>query len=209
MGGHAPDIHRAAAGAAVSFLKVKLPVGRLWGPHHPNSMAARRRLSSRRAEPGACGDDAHAEPLLGLLDISLRPGRVRSNHPNHAIPSHPAGRQAEPVEMATKGDLMGKHARIGLLLGASACLLAAMVDWVVEELNQDGNPSAGKLATSFTTCPAAAAHSAAGHRAGGHVTKTGPRSAGSASGSASRRLPPRSGPPLSGRLAGCPRRSPW
>jgi hypothetical protein len=29
--------------------------------------------------------------------------------------------------MATKGDLMGKHARIGLLLGASACLLAAMV----------------------------------------------------------------------------------
>ena len=38
---------------------------------------------------------------------------------------------------------MGKHARIGLLLGASACLLAAMVDWVVEELNQHGNPSAG------------------------------------------------------------------
>jgi hypothetical protein len=29
---------------------------------------------------------------------------------------------------------MGKHARIGLLLGASACLLAVMVDWVVEEL---------------------------------------------------------------------------
>lgn len=30
---------------------------------------------------------------------------------------------------------MGKQARIGLLLGASACLLAVMVDWVVEELN--------------------------------------------------------------------------
>lgn len=29
---------------------------------------------------------------------------------------------------------MGKEARIGLLLGASACLLAVMVDWVVEEL---------------------------------------------------------------------------
>jgi hypothetical protein len=29
---------------------------------------------------------------------------------------------------------MGKHARIGLLLGASACLLAVMVDWVLEEL---------------------------------------------------------------------------
>jgi hypothetical protein len=29
---------------------------------------------------------------------------------------------------------MGREARIGLLLGASACLLAVMVDWVVEEL---------------------------------------------------------------------------
>jgi hypothetical protein len=32
---------------------------------------------------------------------------------------------------------MGKEARIALLLGASACLLAVMVDWVVEELNQE------------------------------------------------------------------------
>jgi hypothetical protein len=32
---------------------------------------------------------------------------------------------------------MGREARIGLLLGASACLLAAMVDWVIEELNRD------------------------------------------------------------------------
>ena len=31
---------------------------------------------------------------------------------------------------------MGKEARVGLLLGASACLLAVMVDWVIEELNQ-------------------------------------------------------------------------
>ena len=30
---------------------------------------------------------------------------------------------------------MGKEACIGLLLGATACLLAVMVDWVVEELN--------------------------------------------------------------------------
>lgn len=29
---------------------------------------------------------------------------------------------------------MGKEARLGLLLGAAACLLAVMVDWVVEEL---------------------------------------------------------------------------
>jgi hypothetical protein len=38
--------------------------------------------------------------------------------------------------MATEGNVMGKHPRIGLLLGASACLLAVMVDWAVEELNQ-------------------------------------------------------------------------
>ena len=38
---------------------------------------------------------------------------------------------------------MGKHARIGLLLGASACLLAVMVDWVVEELNQPAKTKSG------------------------------------------------------------------
>ena len=32
---------------------------------------------------------------------------------------------------------MGKEARIGLLLGATACLLAVLVDWVVEELNSE------------------------------------------------------------------------
>lgn len=32
---------------------------------------------------------------------------------------------------------MGKEARLGLLLGATACLLAVMVDWVIEELNSD------------------------------------------------------------------------
>lgn len=29
---------------------------------------------------------------------------------------------------------MGKKARIGLLLAATSCLLAVMIDWVVEEL---------------------------------------------------------------------------
>jgi hypothetical protein len=37
-----------------------------------------------------------------------------------------------------KGDTMGKEARVGLLLGASACLLAVMVDWAVAELHQCG-----------------------------------------------------------------------
>ena len=41
------------------------------------------------------------------------------------------------VTLPTKGNSMGKEARIGLLLGASACLLAVMVDWVIEELNRD------------------------------------------------------------------------
>jgi hypothetical protein len=31
---------------------------------------------------------------------------------------------------------MGKETRIGLLLGASACLLAVMVGWIVEELTE-------------------------------------------------------------------------
>ena len=32
---------------------------------------------------------------------------------------------------------MGREARIALLLAASACLVAVMVDWVIEELNED------------------------------------------------------------------------
>jgi hypothetical protein len=32
---------------------------------------------------------------------------------------------------------MPKEARMGLLLGAAACLLAVMVDWVIEDLNRD------------------------------------------------------------------------
>jgi hypothetical protein len=53
------------------------------------------------------------------------------------IPVHPARRQAGLVETPTKGDVMEKEARVGLLLGASACLLAVMVDWVIEELNKN------------------------------------------------------------------------
>jgi hypothetical protein len=38
---------------------------------------------------------------------------------------------------------MGKEARLGLLLGASACLLAVMVDWVIEELNRPAKTGPG------------------------------------------------------------------
>jgi hypothetical protein len=39
------------------------------------------------------------------------------------------------LERETKEVEMGKEARLGLLLGATACLLAVLVDWVVEELH--------------------------------------------------------------------------
>ena len=55
---------------------------------------------------------------------------------------------------------MGKEARIGLLLGASACLLAVMVDWVIEDLISPRRP--GPLASSFAGCPVAVAQLAAG-----------------------------------------------
>jgi hypothetical protein len=46
-------------------------------------------------------------------------------------------RGSERPDNGERGDPMGKEARIGLLLGATACLLAVMVDWVVEELHED------------------------------------------------------------------------
>jgi hypothetical protein len=51
------------------------------------------------------------------------------------------GSAARHVRVPAKGDVMGREARIGLLLGASACLLAVMVDWVVEELQREGQGS--------------------------------------------------------------------
>jgi hypothetical protein len=56
--------------------------------------------------------------------------------------TRPDGRLG-PSEWVTKGDAMGREARIGLLLGASACLLAVMVDWVIEELNQPAKTRSG------------------------------------------------------------------
>lgn len=36
--------------------------------------------------------------------------------------------------MFAKGEMMGKEARVALLLAGSACLLAVMVEWVISEL---------------------------------------------------------------------------
>ena len=38
------------------------------------------------------------------------------------------------VAQSDRGEIMGKEARIALLLSGTACLLAVMVDWVVAEL---------------------------------------------------------------------------
>ena len=51
-----------------------------------------------------------------------------------------AGRAASPAParqqsaMFAKGEMMGKEARVALLLAGSACLLAVMVEWVISEL---------------------------------------------------------------------------
>lgn len=51
--------------------------------------------------------------------------------------------RAEPVLLVAdeaarrRENVMGREARVGLLLGAAACLLAVMVDWIIEELNED------------------------------------------------------------------------
>ena len=56
---------------------------------------------------------------------------------------------------------MGKEARVALLLAASACLLAVMVDWAVVELNQHEDvreeSQPGQSADSAADAPAPAA----------------------------------------------------
>jgi hypothetical protein len=72
-------------------------------------------------------------PLRPRLKLAL-PGA--EHHPILVIPAARSGATITTSEPYRKGDVMGKHARIGLLLGASGCLLAVMVDWVIEELNK-------------------------------------------------------------------------
>jgi hypothetical protein len=51
----------------------------------------------------------------------------RLNGIARGMPSHIIG-------SAQGGSSVGKHARVGLLLAGTCCLLAVMVDWIVEEL---------------------------------------------------------------------------
>jgi hypothetical protein len=68
-------------------------------------------------------------PLGVLLKLVL-------GSPDSRDPSRPVKGEAWHISASARGDVMGKHARMGLLLGASGCLLAVMVDWVIEELHQ-------------------------------------------------------------------------
>jgi hypothetical protein len=49
---------------------------------------------------------------------------------------------------------MGKHPRIGLLLGAAACLLAVLFDWIGTELSDRKSAPARALPVSSSSPPA-------------------------------------------------------
>lgn len=60
--------------------------------------------------------------------------------PRQRFEPPPAGTAVTDID--EKGERMGTEARIALILGAAACLLAVMVDWVIEELTTQSSPSA-------------------------------------------------------------------
>ena len=53
---------------------------------------------------------------------------------------------------------MGPKIRVGLLLAAASCLLAVLVDWVVEELTSEA-PQASAEASQTSEAPQASADS--------------------------------------------------
>ena len=65
--------------------------------------------------------DRHAEIRRSLARGCRLSSNLRGMPPHHRLDSG--------------GNTMGKEARIGLLLASTCCLLAVMVDWIVEELN--------------------------------------------------------------------------
>ena len=85
------------------------------------------------------------------MDPRRQPRRVLHGHPPAGHPARltstgPAWRRFSHARHGKlpgtglprrKGTVMPKEARMGLLLGAAACLLAVMVDWVIEDLNRD------------------------------------------------------------------------
>lgn len=45
--------------------------------------------------------------------------------------------QGPPLRWPGKGEVMGREARVALLLAAAACLTAVMVDWAILELGTE------------------------------------------------------------------------
>ena len=77
-------------------------------------------------------DDAENGPRAWksskLSITALAPTRISLNVALPGMPPH--------HQIKIGGTAMGKEARVGLLLGATCCLLAVMVDWVVEDLHK-------------------------------------------------------------------------
>ena len=71
---------------------------------------------------------------------------------------------------------MGKHARIGLLPGASGCLLAIMAGWVIGELRE--REKAGHCVEDTGAWPAAPAPSGTARQPSGQTVPGAPRAAG-------------------------------
>jgi hypothetical protein len=67
----------------------------------------------------------------GVIHAHLSSGRAGQ----YSLPDQRRAGASRDGSIKKRKGVMGKQARIGLLLGASACLLAVMVDWVIEELN--------------------------------------------------------------------------
>jgi hypothetical protein len=75
---------------------------------------------------------------LGYIDA----GESRSPcSDDFRVPIHTGRRHGIQLELDA-GDVMGKTPRIALLLAATACLLAVMVDWIAADLRRPGKPIA-------------------------------------------------------------------
>jgi hypothetical protein len=62
------------------------------------------------------------------------PRAERPAHAERPRAERPRAERPGPAGSAAKGEIMGKEARIALILAGSAFLIAAMLDWVVQEL---------------------------------------------------------------------------
>jgi hypothetical protein len=83
-------------------------------PVDPSQEPATDGPSTRAERPPEAGPSAHAR-------------RPQAERPAHAERPAQAG-------SAAKGEMMGKEARVALILAGSAFFIAALLDWVVQEL---------------------------------------------------------------------------